>query len=215
MSLAPVYALWEPEIGAARGAMIWWLDASGAHSAVASLLWQLWMWLQESPSWSVAHDDNWKKGKCKCGYRCMSIVTATWKTPVDVWRGVGAWGSEFQEITNWVGPLERTGLSQTWSRECESLRKSLSSGCASSRYSTHSRRGWESIGWYIRMFVVLYNEYLLLNWDNMVQILRVYSIAKLSGFKSDIFLICVSMGKYFPSLCLDFLSGVAITTLPT
>lgn len=33
----------------------------------------------------------------------MSIVTATWKTPVHVWGRVGAWSSDFQETTNWGG----------------------------------------------------------------------------------------------------------------
>lgn len=113
MSRAPVYALWEPEIGAAWGGMIWWLHASGARSAVASLLWQLWMWLRESPSWSVARDDSWKKGKSKCGYRCMSIGMATWKTPVDVWGWVGAWSSEFQETTNWG---RSSGEDRAWVR---------------------------------------------------------------------------------------------------
>lgn len=64
----------------------------------------------------------------------------------------------------------------------------MSSGCASSRYSTCQllpAGDEESVGWCIRMFVVLYNEYIL-SWDSMVQILRIYSIAKLSGFKSGL-----------------------------
>lgn len=158
MSPAPAYALWEPEIGAAWGGMIWGLDASGARSAVASLLWQLWLWLQESPSWSVARDDSWKKGRSKRGHRCMSIVMATWKTPVHVWGWVGAWSSEFQETTNWGGSSGEDRLSQTRSRECESVRKSMSSGCASSRHSTCQllpAGDEESVGRCIRMFVVL------------------------------------------------------------
>lgn len=52
-------------------------------------------------SWSVAHDDNWEKRKSQRGYRCMSLGTATWRTPVDVWGWVVAWSSEFQETTLW------------------------------------------------------------------------------------------------------------------